>query len=137
MFNQEFNCQNIFERESSKIANIYVFPIKNRVRLSNFHIDWQCNTNIFDYLNIWILGGEYFIFEYKYLFSSVQRYLISVFGQIDLMNIYSVHIWYGSGGYSAYIQYIFEYKAPNIHYSNMNVLFRWNKYLRYSYSVKI
>ena len=36
----------------------------------------QCNTNIFDYSNIQILGGEYFVFEYEYLFSSIQIYLI-------------------------------------------------------------
>ena len=51
----------------------------------------QCNTNIFDYSNIRILGGEYLVFEYEYLFSSVQIYLIFIFGQIDLTNIYSVH----------------------------------------------
>ena len=97
----------------------------------------QCNTNIFEYSNIRILGGEYFVFDYEYLFSSVRIYLIFVFGQIDLTNIYSVHIRYGFAGYSAYIRYIFEYQAPNIHYSNMNILFRWNEYIRYSYSVKI
>jgi hypothetical protein len=69
----------------------------------------QCSTNIFDYSNIKILGGEYLVFEYEYLFSAVQIYLIFVFGQIDLMNIYSVHIRYGFAGYSAYIRYIFEY----------------------------
>ena len=36
MFNQEFDCQNIFKRESSKIANTYFFPSKNQARLSIF-----------------------------------------------------------------------------------------------------
>ena len=89
------------------------------------------------YSIIRILGGEYFVFEYEYLFSSVRIYLIFVFGQIDLTNIYSVHIRYGFGGYSAYIRYIFEYQAPNIHYSYTNILFHWNEYIQYSYSVKI
>jgi hypothetical protein len=97
----------------------------------------QCNTNIFDYSNIRILSGQYFVFENEYLFSFVRIYLIFVFGQIDLTNIYSVHIRYGFGGYSAYIRYIFEYQAPNIHYSNTNIIFHWNEYIRYSYSVKI
>jgi hypothetical protein len=83
----------------------------------------QCNTNIFDYLNIRILRGEYLVFEYEYLFSSIQIYLIFILGQIDLTNIYLVHIWYGFAGYSAYIWYIFEYQVLNIHYSNMNILF--------------
>ena len=30
----------------------------------------QCNTNIFEYLNIWIVGTEYSIFEYEYCFCS-------------------------------------------------------------------
>eukprot|EP00090_Calanus_glacialis_P022711 TRINITY_DN35004_c0_g1_i1.p1 TRINITY_DN35004_c0_g1~~TRINITY_DN35004_c0_g1_i1.p1 ORF type:complete len:101 (+),score=11.89 TRINITY_DN35004_c0_g1_i1:122-424(+) len=34
MFNQEFNFQNIFKQESSKIANTYFFPSKNQARLS-------------------------------------------------------------------------------------------------------
>ena len=34
--NQEFNCQNIFKRESSKIANTYFFTSKNQARLSIF-----------------------------------------------------------------------------------------------------
>jgi hypothetical protein len=84
-----------------------------------------------------ILGGEYFEFEYEYLFSSVQIYLIFVFGQIDLTNIYSVYIRYGFAGYLAYIRYIFEYQARNIHYSNTNILFHWSEYIRYSYFVKI
>jgi hypothetical protein len=97
----------------------------------------QCNTNIFNYSNIQILGGEYFVFEYEYLFSSVQIYLIFIFGQIDLTKIYSVHIQYVFAGYSAYLRYIFEYQAPNINYSNKNILFHWKEYIRYSYSVKI
>ena len=81
----------------------------------------QCDTNIFYYLNIQILGGEYFVLEYEYLFSSVQIYLIFVFSQIDLMNIYLVHIRYGFGGYLANIQCIFKDQAQNIHFSNMNI----------------
>jgi hypothetical protein len=76
------------------------------------------------------------------LFSSVRIYLIFIFGQIDLTNIYLVHIRYGFAGYSAYIQNIFEYQAPNIHYLKTNILFHWNEYIRsksklwiYSYSI--
>lgn len=116
---------------------IYTNSINNGLNIEMVDLPVQCNTNIFDYSNIRILGGEYLVFEYEYLFSSVQIYLIFVFGQIDLTNIYSVHIRYGFAGYSAYIRYIFEYQAPNIHYSNMNILFHWNEYIRYSYSVKI
>jgi hypothetical protein len=116
---------------------IYTNSINNGLNIEMVDLPVQCNTNIFDYSNIRILGGEYLVFEYEYLFSSVQIYLIFVFSQIDLTNIYSVHIRYGFAGYSAYIRYIFEYQAPNIHYSNTNILFHWNKYIRYSFSVKI
>ena len=34
MFNQVFNCQNIFKQESSKITKTYFFPSKNQARLS-------------------------------------------------------------------------------------------------------
>ena len=34
MFDQEFNCQKIFKRESSKIDNTYFFPSKNQERSS-------------------------------------------------------------------------------------------------------
>ena len=97
----------------------------------------QCNSNIFDYSNIRILGGEYFVFEYEYCFSPVRIYLIFIFDEIDLTNVYSGYIRYVFGWYSAYIRYIFEYQAPNIHYSNTNILFHWNEYIRYLYSVKI
>ena len=43
------------------------------------------------YLIIQILGGEYLIFEYEYLFSSLHIYLIFILSQIDL-TIYSVNI---------------------------------------------
>ena len=36
MFNQEFNCQNIFKQESSKIANAFFFSSKNQSRFSIF-----------------------------------------------------------------------------------------------------
>jgi hypothetical protein len=42
------------------------------------HSLYQCNTNIFNYSNIRILGGEYFVFKYEYLFSSLGRkYIIT------------------------------------------------------------
>jgi hypothetical protein len=34
MFNKEFNVQNIFKQESSKIANTYFLPSKNQARMS-------------------------------------------------------------------------------------------------------
>ena len=111
-------------------------PGFSRASLKSLGGCWQCNTNIFDYSNIQILGGKYFLFKYEYLFSSVRIYLIFVFGPIDLTNIYSLHIRYEFAGYSAYIRYIFEYQPTNIHYLNINVLFYWNKYIWYLYSVK-
>ena len=36
MFNQEFNCQNIFKQESSKIANAFFFSSKNQSRFLIF-----------------------------------------------------------------------------------------------------
>ena len=70
---------------------IYTNSINNGLNIEMVDLPVQCNTNIFDYSNIRILGGEYLVFEYEYLFSSVQIYLIFIFGQIDLTNIYSVH----------------------------------------------
>jgi hypothetical protein len=34
MFNQEFNFQNIFKQESSKIEKVYLLPRKNQARFS-------------------------------------------------------------------------------------------------------
>ena len=52
-----------------------------------------------------------------------QIYLIFVFGHLDFMNVYSMHIWDEFGGYSANIRYILEYEAQNIQYWNMNIHF--------------
>ena len=62
------------------------------------------------------IGRRLLIKECQYFVSSIQISFIFLFGRIDLMNIYSVHIRYGFAVYSAYIRYIFEYQAPNVDY---------------------
>ena len=76
-------------------------------------------------------GGGLTIFPFLWI------YLIFILGQIDLMNNYMLHIWYGFGEYLVNIRYIFEYWAPNIHYFNMNILFHCCEFIWYSYSVKL
>ena len=57
----------------------------------------QCNTNIFNYSNIGISSPKYSIFEYEYYVSSERIYSIFIFGHLDFMNVYLVHIRDGFG----------------------------------------